>query len=280
MISIITAIYNQLDMNKLYWEYLNKYTDHPFELIIIDNNSDDGSREFFQSLGEKVKVIANRENYSYPYCQNQGIAIAKYDILAFFNNDMLVSPHWDSRALQVLGKDNRDVISLGSNDRLYDQKTSKCLQRRWKHIKYPCIMLFGQKMFGLKLMQRMCYGNWEKFCEKNYKRYGASFTVGFSGASILMNRKAIEKIGLWDESQQFADFDLFFRSCQRAETVGDLQPLAVVNGIFTHHYRRLTLYSNCPPFADAARLIPLEKKWPPTDYNRWMALINFQKSSL
>ena len=35
MISIITAIYNQLDMNKLYWEYLNKYTDHPFELIII-----------------------------------------------------------------------------------------------------------------------------------------------------------------------------------------------------------------------------------------------------
>lgn len=277
MISIITAIYNQLDMNRLYWEYLQKYTDNPFELIIIDNHSDDGSREFFQSLGEQVKVIANKENYSYPHCQNQGIAIARYDTLAFLNNDLLVSPHWDSRALQVLGKEGRDVISLGSNDRLCDKKTSKSLQKRWKYIKYPCIALFKQKMFSLKLMEHLCYGNWEKFCEKIYTRYGFSITEGFSGASILMNRTAIEKIGLWDPSQQAADFDLYFRTCQRAETAGDIKPLAVVNGIFTHHYRRLTLYSKCPPFSDADRLVPLTQKWNADDYKRWMKAVNFEK---
>ncbi len=276
MISIITAIYNQLDMNKLFWEYLKKYTDNPFELIIIDNHSNDGSREFFQSLGKNVTVIANQENYSYPHCQNQGIAVAKYNVFAFLNNDLLVSPHWDSRAMEVLGKDDRDVISLGSNDRLFDRRTSKALQKRWKHIKYPCITLFGQRKFSLRLMQRLCYGNWEKFCDKIYSRYGLSFTEGFSGASILMNRKAIEKIGEWDPTQQAADFDLFFRTCQRAETVGDLKPLAVVNGIFTHHYRRLTLYSKCPAFADADKLIPLQEKWSPEDYNRWIKIVNFQ----
>lgn len=277
MISIITAIYNQLDMNRLYWEYLQKYTDNPFELIIIDNNSNDGSREFFQSLGEQVKVIANKENYSYPYCQNQGIAIASYDTLAFLNNDLLVSPHWDSRALQVLGKEDRDVISFGSNDRLFDKKTTKSLHNKWKYIKYPCLALFKQKMFSLKLMAYLCYGNWETYCEKIYNKYGLSTTEGFSGSSIIMNRKAIDKIGLWDLSQQGADYDLFFRTRQRAETIGDIKPLATVNGIFTHHYLRLTLYSKRPPFADANRLIPLEQKWNADDCKRWMKIIHFDE---
>lgn len=274
MISIITAIYNQLDMNKLFWTYLQKYTDNPFELIVIDNHSDDGSREFFQSLGNNVTVIANHQNYSYPHCQNQGIAIARYDILAFLNNDLLVSPHWDSRFMKILGKENRDAISLGSNDRLFDNKTSKALQNKWKHIKYPCIALFGQGMLGLKLTRWLCYGNWEKFCDKVYNRYGLSITEGFSGASIIMNRRAIQKLGLWDLTQQFADFDLFFRSCERAETVGDIKPLAIVNGIFTHHYRRLTLYSKCPAFADKDQLIPLKQKWKAEDMERWSKIIN------
>lgn len=277
MISIITAIYNQLDMNKLFWKYLQKHTDHPFELIIIDNHSDDGSREFFQSLGSNVTVIANQENYSYPYCQNQGIAIAKYDILAFLNNDLLVSPHWDSHFMEVLGKDNRDVISLGSNDRLYDQKTSKALQRKWKRIKYPCITILGQRTLGLKLMRWLCYGNWEKFCNRIYKHYGLSITEGFSGASIIMNRRAIQILGIWDPAQQAADFDLFFRSCQRAEIVGDIKPLAIVNGIFTHHYRRLTLYSKYPPFADADQLTPLHQKWKAEDMERWSNIVDFKK---
>ncbi|MDD2962187.1 MAG: glycosyltransferase [Muribaculaceae bacterium] len=72
MITIITAIYNQLPMNKLYWEYLNRYTTVPYELIIVDNGSTDGSLEFFQNLEKyyPVTVIANDGNYSYPYCQN------------------------------------------------------------------------------------------------------------------------------------------------------------------------------------------------------------------
>lgn len=156
MVSIITAIYNQLDMNKLFWEYLQKYTDNKFELIIIDNNSNDGSREFFQSLGDKVTIIMNAKNYSYPYCQNLGIRIAQYDVMAFLNNDLLVSPHWDSRLMNVLGKDDRDVISLGSNDRLFDRRTSKKIGKKWKWIKYPSIALFGQHTFSLKLMHWLC----------------------------------------------------------------------------------------------------------------------------
>ena len=39
MISIITAIRNQLPMNQIFYENLLCYTHGPFELIIIDNQS-------------------------------------------------------------------------------------------------------------------------------------------------------------------------------------------------------------------------------------------------
>ena len=104
MISIITAVHNGLAMNKIFLRYLKKYTHHSFELIIIDNNSTDGSKEFFKR--ENVKVIENQENFSYPYCQNQGIAEAKYNILAFLNNDIIVAPAWDKKLIDIAEKNN------------------------------------------------------------------------------------------------------------------------------------------------------------------------------
>ncbi len=276
MVSIIAAIYNQLDMNRLFWDYLKKYTDNVFELIIVDNCSTDGSREFFESLDdENVTLIKNTENYSYPHCQNQGIKAAKYDCLVFMNNDSLVSPHWDSRMLQILGKDGRDVVSFGTNDRLVNKQVSTKIQRRWKYVKYPIIALFGQQTFGLKLMAYLCYGKWEKYTEKMFSLYGLSLTEGFSGSAIAMNRSGITKIGEWDLTQQAADFDIFFRTCQRSELVGDIKPIVVINGVFMHHYRRLTLYNKYPPFADAANLITIEEKWDAADLKRWLKIISF-----
>lgn len=276
MISIITAIYNQLDMNKMFYEYLVRYTDSDFELIIIDNCSDDGSKEYFMGLGPNVKVISNRANYSYPHCQNQGIAASSGDPVVFLNNDLLVSPHWDSRMMQVLGKDNRHVVSLASNDRLFDEKTTKTLGRRYKYVKYPIMALFGQSRFSLNLMMVLTYGSWGRFTDKIYKRYGLSITEGFSGSAIAMTRQGLEIIGEWDPTQYGADFDTFFRTCHRSETVGDIRPLAIINGVFVHHYRRLTLYCKYPEFADKENLSTLEAKWPDVDMKRWLDVVNFK----
>jgi GT2 family glycosyltransferase len=275
MISIITAIYNQIDMNRLFWKYLLKYTDSPFELIIIDNASTDGSREFFQSLSKyNVKVIANDANYSYPHCQNQGIALARHEVLVFLNNDLLVSAHWDTRMLEMLGKDNRDVLSFATNDRMRDAAGTKRISRKWKRIKYPLITVFGQCPFALKLMTRLCYGDWEKYTEKIFRLYGYSLTTGFSGSAIAMTQRALELLGEWDITQQGADFDLFYRSCMRAETYGDIKPMSILNGVFMHHYRRLTLYSkNLPPFKDGNNLTSVSHKWKKEQLDLWNSWI-------
>jgi GT2 family glycosyltransferase len=258
MISIISAIHNGLPMNRIFWEYLLKYTYHPFELIIIDNNSTDGSREFFKSVG--AVIIENELNFSYPVCQNQGIAIAKYDTFVFINNDVIVSPDWDKRLMDAALDGGLDIITPVGIEMLENDITTKAIKRKWLRVKNP-LALFGFSEFNLKLMHLLMYGNWESFANKRFRKFGLQLKEGFIGNTVLMNRKAIEKIGLWDERIQGADFDLYIRSKKRHMEQGDIKPVHMALGVFIHHYIRLTVKSTRTPFADQDNIISNEEKW-------------------
>lgn len=264
MISIITAIHDQIGMNRIFLKTLKEFTDNPYELIIIDNNSTDGSRELFESNG--AIVIPNNANYSYPHCQNQGIQKASYNALMFFNNDIIVSPGWDTRLLHILGKDGYDVVSFASPDRCGNLKETKKQGRIWSHIKYPILKSIGSSQTALWLMFKLRYRNWISFCDKMFAKYGYEMSEGFSGSVIAMNRSGLSKVGYWDERMQDADFDLYMRCKKRSEEFGDLQPLSIVSGLYIHHYGRLTLKSRKKPvrFSDADNLISFEAKWKTT----------------
>ncbi|MDR3235263.1 MAG: glycosyltransferase [Prevotellaceae bacterium] len=271
MISIITAIHNQYAMNELFIHSLKKYTRVPYELIIIDNNSTDGSRELFEKNG--AVIIRNNSNYSYPYCQNQGIRKASYGILVFLNNDVILSPDWDIYMLDVIGKNNYEVISFASNDRSATGDDTTRFSRRWKRIKYPIIACLGISKFSLRLMFKLMYWKWERFTKAQFHKYGYCMREGFSGSAIAMTKTGIEKVGLWDEQIQGADFDLYARCKQRNENYGDLQPLSIVSGIYIHHYERITIKAKRKPvlFTDVSNLISSEQKW---GAEKWKNIIN------
>lgn len=265
MISIITAIYNQLSMNKLYYESLKHATDGEWELIIVDNGSTDGSAEWFEQCGGNVRVIRNGKNYSYPYCQNVGIKNAKGDVLAFLNNDILLSPHWDSRVMEVLGKEGYEILSLCSNMRMPEKKEAKRACRRWKWIKNPLLFVFDASEWSLRLMTRLYYGNdFDSYCEQHWLRYGKNIKPGFpaSGSAVIMSRRGLKMIGGgWDPTQQNADYDLYLQTKQLHNSGANIQPLSMVCGIYHHHYSRLTFNQTYPPYADAANLKECEDKW-------------------
>lgn len=260
MISIITAVHNGLAFNKIYLECLRKYTHHPFELIIIDNASTDGTREFFLQQG--CVVIANEANYSYPHCQNQGIAVAKGEYLFFLNNDLIVGPEWDKLLIEAAGMHGVDIISASGIENLGTKKGTQNISRRWKRVKNP-LLLFGFGRRNLLLMHRLMYGNWERFCQKRFEKYGYNVVEGIVGNNVMMTRRAIGILGGWDERLQSADFDLFMRVKQRSIEVGDIKPCHVALGAYIHHYIRLTSkYAVKPrPFADLHKLIRLDEKW-------------------
>lgn len=68
-----------------------------FELIIIDNASDDGSAEYLNHLVaeyENVKLITTPQKYTFSVNNNFGIKIATGEFIVFLNNDTIVSEDW------------------------------------------------------------------------------------------------------------------------------------------------------------------------------------------
>jgi len=269
MISIITAVHNGLAFNKIYLEYIRKYTHHPYEVIIIDNASSDGTREFFQSEG--CTVIANNLNYSYPYTQNQGIRAAKGEYLFFLNNDIVVSPSWDKHLIEIARERDIDIISAAGIENMGNSKETKALSRRWKKVKNPLMFMFGFGERNLRRMHRLMYGNWEAYCEKRLKTFDHRTVEGIVGNNVMMTRRAVSIMGDWDERIQGADWDLFIRTKKRSVEMGDIKPCHIALGVFIHHYIRLTAkYAVKPtPFADLDKMIELRDKWTPQEIDQF-----------
>ncbi len=259
MLSIIVTCSNLLGMNRLFYEWLTKNTRLEYELIVIDNDSTDGSREFFRDRADVI--IENNANYSYPYSQNQGIDAAKYDYLVFVNNDVLLTEGWDSRIVDVMESQSIEAISPCSNDRLETMAAQKKLNRRWKRIKYPLRFLFGIGYRSLRMMVRLTYGNLDRFAKKRYVEFGNKCVEGFSGSCIVLKRSILDKTGRWDERIQAGDWDYYSMVKDRSLKVGDVKPIQTALGVYVHHFQRLTLRSKHAPFADAGNLISLEDKW-------------------
>lgn len=270
MISIITAIYNQRAVNEIFWLNLKRYTFHPFELIIIDNGSTDGSAEFFESVG--AIVIRNNANYSYPHSQNQGILAAKNEWLGFLNNDIIVSPQWDKKIISSMLNHSLEVATSCGIEQVENFDATRKFKRRWQKIK-NLIGLFGYTKTNLLLMHRWMYSDWDKFSHERQEKFKNVIKEGFVGNTVVMHRTAISKIGLWDERLQAADFDLYLRSKQRSEKQKDIRPVHICLDVFNHHYIRLTAKEKYPKFVDYNNLINLNDKWSNTE-REWLSGLN------
>ncbi|MDQ8020615.1 MAG: glycosyltransferase [Moraxellaceae bacterium] len=270
MISVITAVHNQLAVNRIFWENLKRNTRSPFELIIVDNASTDDSAAFFESVG--ATVIRNRENWSYPVSQNQGIAIARHDWLGFLNNDIIVSPGWDERLMASMQANELEAATVCGIEQIETAAATRRLKKRWNAIKNT-LSLFSKSEDNLRRMHRWMYPDWAGFCADRAERFKGQVKEGFVGNTVMLRRSSFDKIGLWDERVQAADFDLYLRSKARSLSHRDIRPVHIALDSFVHHYIRLTLNAGYPPFADLDQLISLEEKWP-AEQRAWLNALN------
>lgn len=242
-ISIITAIHNQLEYNKLFFESLQKNTYYSYELIIINNNSDDGSAEFFDKNG--VTVINNRENLSYSAAQNQGMKYVKTDFIAFFNNDIYLSKEWDRKLIDYLENYNLDVICPCGIENMESAAITKKYMRKWRYVnafqRLRMRLNMSYSKNTLKQLIYMMYGNFDKFCEKRAKKYSHFLYSGFAGNAVIARKSVFNKIGLWNEAVTAPDWDLNLRLHKNQVEQGECIGMYTAGDVFVHHFIRATL---------------------------------------
>jgi GT2 family glycosyltransferase len=104
--SIVVVTHNGLTFSRLCLEtVLANSEGHDFELIVVDNGSDDGTRAYLSKLADgdaRVRVLINGRNMGFAPACNQGLGLALGEHLVLLNNDTMVAPGWLSGLLPHL----------------------------------------------------------------------------------------------------------------------------------------------------------------------------------
>lgn len=97
-VSVVVITYNNFNLTVQCVNSILRNTTWPnYQLIVVDNGSDDGTCDYLERLRQEVpsvKIILNPENRGFAAANNQGLREANGDILLLLNNDTVVPKGW------------------------------------------------------------------------------------------------------------------------------------------------------------------------------------------
>ena len=76
-----------------------------YEIILVDNGSDDGSVDFVAERFPEVRIIENGENLGFAAGNNVAIRVARGDYIVTLNNDTRAEPDWLEELVKVAETD-------------------------------------------------------------------------------------------------------------------------------------------------------------------------------
>lgn len=95
MLSIVIPVFNELHWTKECLDNLKLFVDEPYEVIIIDDWSTDGTEDWIRSKNlPHVKYFKNQRNRGVTYSWNRGVLETSGDYILVINNDIkIISPN-------------------------------------------------------------------------------------------------------------------------------------------------------------------------------------------
>lgn len=92
MVDIIVLTYNRLDYFKMFVEMVYENTNYPFRLIVVDNGSEDGTREYIERLKKENlvwKYVFNKENLPLASALTEGFKVSESEFVITVADDMM-----------------------------------------------------------------------------------------------------------------------------------------------------------------------------------------------
>jgi GT2 family glycosyltransferase len=223
-VAIIIVSWNTVDYLELCLTSLYRHYNHPTsEVIVVDNDSHDGSVEMVQKKFPQVRLICNQDNVGFAKACNQGILASSAPYVLLLNSDCELRDDCITPLVDVL----RTHPHIGVSG-------SVLLHANGKIQKAGGDMLTLNKVFREQLLFRSAALFAQEIDDLD-RQYGAVeyFDADFvSGAALCVSREVLQRIGLLREDFFMYGEDLEF--CLRAQRLG-FATVIVRKSLVVHH---------------------------------------------
>lgn len=183
------------------------------EIILVDDGSTDGTREWLATLGAPFRVVLNERNLGYAVANNRGAAVATGTLLALLNNDLVLTPRWLDPMLAA-------HRSLGPAAGLVGNVQLNAETGRIDH---------AGIFINLKGKPQHLTSEPEEFSHFFTRAYRVD---ALTGACALLERSLWQQLGGFDEGyvNGCEDVDL----CFRARAAGRINAVALRSRVYHH----------------------------------------------
>jgi len=151
-VSIIMPIWNQKEITIKAIEALRQNTPQDYELICIDNNSNDGIEKWLDQQKD-LRVVHCSQNLGVPKAKNLGMAISRGEYFCFLDNDTEAGKDWLKTMLSVF--DDPTVGFTGHEGYMIDYENNSFLGTKYKTEVNPEWISGSIFMFPKKLIKEV-----------------------------------------------------------------------------------------------------------------------------
>lgn len=210
-LSVVIITWNQANkLEKCLASIFSQKIKCKYEVIVVNNNSQDRTNEVIQKYKNKIRVINNSENRGVAPARNQGIKISEGRFIMMLDDDTEVLADCFDNIVKFMN--SREDAWCAGTKQLKPNGSLEYNARKFYTI--PSILFrrtFLGKLFpNSKFVKNHLYLDWD---------HNSNREVDWvAGASFIMRREAIEKIGIFDENYFFGFEDVDW--CYRVKLAG------------------------------------------------------------
>ncbi|WP_209125686.1 glycosyltransferase [Alkalihalobacillus sp. BA299] len=217
-IDVIVCVHNALNDVKECLESLIAKETVPFNLIVIDDGSDQQTEKFLKSFANKysVQLIRNKHAVGYTKAANQGLKLSKANYCVLLNSDTIVTLRWLEKLIQCIETESKvGIIGPVSNAASWQSVPEVIENNDW-----------ATNLLNLTVEEQSRVV--EKASLKSYPE--VSFLNGFC---LMIKREVINTIGYFDQDTFAKGYGEENDYCLRA--VGAGFKLKVSDDCFIYH---------------------------------------------
>ena len=186
-VDVIVCVHNALDDVRRCLESIMCNTYPPYHVIIVDDGSGQETKEYLEKfiIGQPATLIRNDVATGYTKAANSGMRASKSDFVVLLNSDTIVPPRWLDRLIECANSSEQiGIVGPLSNT------------ASWQSV--PLIMNESGDWADNPLPRGWSANDYAnevaRVSQRIYPRVG--FLNGFC---LLIKRKLIEDVGLFDE---------------------------------------------------------------------------------